>query len=285
MRRSNALWGTLLIFVGLIWILNSTRVVNIDIWGSIMTLWPVFIIAAGITFFVKRDSHIQQVILWLLVFAIIGGYGIYLGYDISNETNKNNKFIMEPEIKSASIKISIASANVDISATNQSLADIRTNIKGLKSDYDEGSNPKITYSQKMQFNGLGKNQKFNASLNNTILWDIELNTGAVDGSLNFKDFSLVNCSINTGACDLDIVAGNKQESSRIVINGAAVNLNLNIPEDVGIKIHSSSAATKISGNVDLLKENGVYQSENYANAKSKLYFDIASAASNIRINR
>lgn len=284
MRKSSALWGTLLIFIGLVWIFDTTNLLNIDMIGSIMTLWPVFIVAAGITFFFKRESHIQRVILWILVFAIIGGYGIYLGHSIS-ENAFNKTFAMSENIESASLKVDIAGANFDIGSSSLELADIRTNVKGIRFNYDEGKNPKIKYSQKLQGKGWGERQIFKANLNNSIPWDIEFNTGATSGTLNFKNVALEMCTINTAGCNLDIIIGNKQKDARIVINGGVVNLKLNLPEDVGLKVSSKAAVSKVNGTISMLKEGGDYLSDNYATAPNKLYLDIASAASNITVNR
>jgi predicted membrane protein len=285
MKRSGALWGTLLIFIGLAWILDSANLLRIDILGSVMTLWPAFIIAAGITFFLKRESYIQRLLLWILVFALIGGYGIYLGYNNTNVNEKNKKFIMKPEIQSASMKINISGADFDIDAGETDLADIRTNVNGIKFNCGEGSNTEIICSQKVQLKGYNKYQNFTTTLNKNIPWNIELNSGSVKGSLNFEKFPLKNCTINTGACDLDIIAGNMQKDTTIVINGAAINLNLNVPENTGLKISSSSAATRVNGNVNLLKDGAVYQSDNFTASDSKIYVDIASAACNISVNR
>lgn len=286
MKKSGAFWGIILIFAGLIWILDSTNLISMDIWGAVSTLWPIFIIAAGFTFFFKRESHLPRIILWFFVFAIIGGYGVYLGYQDDSSTSKSKTFDINSEIKKASMTVNIGGANFDISSTSDKLADIITDVKDIQSDFNEGSTSKIVYFQKnpIKFE-FGNRKKFTAHLNETIPWDIELNTGAVNGKLDFKGFPLESCRINTGACDLKIIAGNKQEDSSIEINGGVVNLSLSVPKDVGVKIHSSSGITKVNGSKSIAKNGETYTSDNYDTALYKLNLNVASGVCNVSINR
>ncbi len=284
MKKSNALWGALLIFIGLVWILDSTRVVSIDIWGSLTYLWPVFIIAAGITFFLKRESHLPRVILWILVFALIGGYGVYLGYNEESSTDLNKTFVMQSGTRSGSLQVNIGSADFDIDSTDKDLADIKTNIKGIRFVFDEGTNPRIKYSEKGQFNAIRGRQIFDAGLNNTIPWDVEINSGVTNGKFDLSDLMLKMCTINTGSCDLDIIAGSKLTDARIVINGGAVNLNLMLPDDVGLKISSSSVVAKVDGSVNMIKDGRVLYSDNFESAPYKLYLDVTTASMNITVN-
>ncbi|MCX7771489.1 MAG: hypothetical protein N2376_00050 [Clostridia bacterium] len=285
-RRSSALWGALLIFIGLAWIAGSTNLVQIDIIGAALTLWPIFIIAAGITFFLKHDSHIQRAILWILVFAIIGGYGIYLGYTSVGGTQQHKTFEMKSGIQSATLQVNVGGSRFDIGSDSQNLAAVDANVKGLRYEYFDGSNPKITYSQNVRFGfGFGGRQTFNARLNNPIPWNVELNTGATNGVLDFSDVALKNCTINTGATELDMRFGTKQQDSRVTINGGVVNLKLNVPSDAGLKISSSSAVTKVNGSIEMLKDGNVYTSGNYDQAPAKVWVDISSGASNITVNR
>ncbi len=283
MSKSKALRGALLIFIGLVLILNSTHLVSIDLWGSIMDLWPVFIIAAGITFFLNRESHIPRVVLWILVFALILGYGIYLSMN-SSESELDKTFEMKAGIQSGSFEINLGAAKFDLDARTQDLAGIKTSLKGLTFVYNEGVHPKITYNQKGQFNALKGKQDFKASLNPTIPWKLEINSGASEGTLNFSDLILESCTVNTGACDLDIVAGSKQEEAQININAGAADIKVKLPMDVGLRITSDTVITQVKGTVNMAKEGNILFSDNYANSPYKLNLNIASAALEITVN-
>ncbi len=284
MKQSRALWGIILIFIGLFWILKSFDWVSMDLFGSLRTLWPVFIIAGGLTFFFKRESYLPRVILWLLVFVLIGGYAIYLGSQDVMGTESSKTFTMRSDIQSASLLVEVSGANLDVGSGSE-LAVVDTNIESIQYEYDEGSNPRILYRQNNSLLGWNSKQGFKARLNRDIPWTIEVNTGTTKGTLDLSDIELNQCTINTGSCDLDILAGNKSREARITINGGAVNLKITLPEDVGLRVSSSSAVTRINGQVDLLEQDSVYHSDNFDSAPNKLYLDMACGAGSITVNR
>ena len=45
MRKSNLFWAVILILVGILLLLNSLDILNVDVWGLI---WPLFLILLGI---------------------------------------------------------------------------------------------------------------------------------------------------------------------------------------------------------------------------------------------
>ena len=83
MRKTHVIWGLLLIITGIVWILASTGTIqlSIDIIGAISTLWPIFIVAAGVTILLKKEAHTMRAVVWIIAAAIVIGYGIFLGSD------------------------------------------------------------------------------------------------------------------------------------------------------------------------------------------------------------
>lgn len=284
MKNSRALWGVLLIFIGVFLILGTFDWFSVDLFGALRVLWPVFIIAGGLTLFFKQESHLPRVILWLLVFALIGGYAIYLGArDVTGfETSKT--FAMERNMKSGSFHLNAAVVDLDLSAGSE-LAIVNTQIGGIKYEYLGGNSPVIIYSQDDSFLKWQGNQDFEAQLNRDIPWTIEINTGTTKGTLDFSDIQLEQCTVNTGSCELDIIAGSKSKDASIIINGGAVNVDLTLPEDVGVEISSAGALTKINEDVYMLTDDEVYRSDNFDSAPNKLYLEMACGAGNVTVNR
>lgn len=283
MRSSRALWGIFLIFIGLFLIVQTFDWFSMDLLGALQTLWPVFIIAGGLTLFLKRESHLPRVILWFLVFALISGYAIYLGNQVVAGTETQKTFEMKNHIQTGSFQLNVNSVKLDIKAGTD-LAVVSTNIEGIQYDFDERSRAKITYDQK-RFLGTNKNQSFDARLNRDIPWTLEVNTGLLKGTIDFSDVVLNQCSINTGSCDLDIVAGSKQKDARFIINGGNVDLNITLPDDVGLEVSSTSAVTRINRESYVLNDGTVYHSDNFDSAPNKLYVELACGVGTITVNR
>ena len=285
MRKSHALWGVLLIFVGIIWILGSTNTVSIDLMGSLFTLWPILIIAAGITLFLKKEVHWVRVILWILVFALIGGYGFYLGLNDTGTTGSSNTFEMADSMSSAKLQVSTMAADLKIGSTDNELAKTNSDIKNLRYNFSGGRNSNIRYFQKMMLPGSQWGKNFTADLNSTIPWNLELNTGATEGVLDFSNIILNDCNINSAACDLRVVAGDRQDEAKIEINGASVEIEITIPTESGIRIQTNSVSSDVKGNgISLNRDGADYKSSNFNSAKKVIILTINGVSSNVTVN-
>lgn len=72
-RRISFLGPVLLICVGLILLLNTTGILEWSIWWTILSLWPVFIIALGLELLIGWRSAWASLLVALLVVAIAAG--------------------------------------------------------------------------------------------------------------------------------------------------------------------------------------------------------------------
>lgn len=285
MNKSKAFWGVLLIAAGILLVVATTDMIRIDIIGSLFTLYPLLIIAAGASFFLNREKHMLRVAMWVLVFAIIGGYGIYLGYQNVELPGGTTTFDMRNDIRSAKFQADLGAADVRIASTTASLAKLDSNIPNLQSKTSGSSEANIRVSQKSQLIGTQRGSYFSLDLNNTIPWELEFNTGAIDGMMDLSDLSVKSCDINTGACDLRLIMGDKQNESLIRCNGGAVDISLTIPKGTGVKIQSSSAVSDVRGNgVKINKDGRSYYSEGFDSADRTVVVEVNSGATQITVN-
>ncbi len=287
MRRSHIVWGSLLIIIGILWILASSGMVPFDIMGAIRTLWPVFIVAAGITLLLKKEDHVMKAVVWVLAIALVGGYGIYLGnagHSLMEEGN-DHVFELKDGMEHAKMEVNTGTTSIRIGSADSALARVSSNIKGLRHNYKGGRDSTIRFYQRWEPLDLGSGRNFYANLSKDVRWDLELNTGAIDGIIDFSGFPLENCEINTGTCDLRIVAGNLQDETTVKCNGGAVSMSISIPEGTGIRIVSNAAVNDIGGNgITIEKKGKYYESSNFDSADRFVYLHVNSGASNITVN-
>lgn len=288
MRRSHVILGSLLIIIGVLWILASTGTLqlNIDIIGALSTLWPVFIVAAGITLLLKKEAHGMRALVWILTIAIVCGYGIYLGSGSHNFAKGGDihVFEMKAGMEHAKLEVNTGTATIRIGASDSALARVDSNIEGLQYSFTGGRNSGIVFSQKWKplRNDSGKN--FHADLNENVLWNLEINAGVADGIIDFSGFPLEGCEVNAGTCDMRIVAGTLQDKAYIRCTGGTASISITIPEGTGIRIKSDAVANDISGKgITIRKENGIYKSTNYDTAERTIELNISSPVTKVNV--
>ena len=75
MKKGNTL-GIILILIGVAWLIRQTGVLSVNWAASIKTLWPIFLVALGISFMAGNRRRITAGI-WVLTFVLFIGFGIY----------------------------------------------------------------------------------------------------------------------------------------------------------------------------------------------------------------
>ena len=130
---------------------------------------------------------------------------------------------------------------------------------------------------------ISKNIKNNwqLKLNKEIIYDLYVNTGALQIECDFSKFKIDKLSIDSGASNINLVI--PEYNSKIMIDTGISNINIAIPKNVGaMVVIDSGIAIK---NIDnFTQENNSYISNNYNEAEFITEIEIDCGISNIEIN-
>ena len=67
-------------------------------------------------------------------------------------------------------------------------------------------------------------------------WDLELESGAVDGKINLEGVRLNDVRLKLGAGDMTVRLGDNGEMVKMRVEAGAANLKIQVPEDTGVSI-------------------------------------------------
>jgi len=118
-------------------------------------------------------------------------------------------------------------------------------------------------------------------LNNKIIYDLSVKTGAIDIDCNLSDFKVEKLYIESGASNINLVL--PQYNSKIIIDTGISNINIAIPKNVGATVNIDSGIA-VKDLDDFIKRNGTYISYNYNESEFKTEIEIDCGVSNIDIN-
>lgn len=118
-------------------------------------------------------------------------------------------------------------------------------------------------------------------LNNKIVYDLSVKTGAIDIDCNLSDFKVEKLYIESGASNINLVL--PQYNSKIIIDTGVSNINIDIPKNVGAIVNIDSGIA-IKDLDDFIKRNGTYISQNYNESEFKTEIEINCGISNIDID-
>ena len=279
MNNRRLIGGIVLIILGILFLLTNLGYISFDVLFGIFDLWPLLFVIAGINILFNKKPIIV-LITWIIFFVILILYGIFCG-SINTDADFSTHFAKPAETSYGKLNLDIGAAKVDIDSEKENL--LKVNARGIKLDYND------IYKNNNEtaiFNFANKNHNtvifrtgnndYNFKMNEDVIWDLDLNLGAISGTLNLENVATKSVALNMGAGNLNIVLGNKYDKSAIRIDSGASNINIRVPKNAGIKIKSDSSLSKIDiDDLGLIKSGDYYISPNYEKEDVKLEFHIS----------
>ena len=199
----------------------------------------------------------------------------------------------DPAIKTAKLIIHGGTAAFRLSgATNQLFsADARLyRTRYEVKSYNEYSDHVVDFSMKNDrgrnpfWGKNGQTDSVNFKLNTAPIWDIKIETGATDLNFDLSKFKVHDIALKGGAAQMVLKMGEPLEYSTITIETGASNVTINIPKDAACSIESSSglSSTDFPG---IKKEDGHYETDNFASAKNKYHIYIRGGVSDYKVHQ
>jgi|GEM_PF-1384947 len=123
--------------------------------------------------------------------------------------------------------------------------------------------------------------KWQLKLNNQIIYDLNIKTGAINLNGDLSTFQINNFYLKSGASNIKLKI--PQNNSKFIIDTGAANIEILIPKKVGalVNIDSGISVKKLD---DFDKQNDTYLSKNYEQAEFKTEIDIKCGVSNIKFS-
>lgn len=282
--------GIILIGIGLIVLLDNLGIITLISLEAIFDLWPLIFIVFGIHIIFKKN-WIVSTFTWILFFTILIGYSYYYGESTRHHRSMDVAQIQlekQPETETAELDLDFGGAEVELFSTDSHLLEANYPQEFMKvaNRYTNGEkNAIIEFNPKRRLNWFKENAfQYRIRLNESVQWDVDMDIGAVSGTLDFTNIKLKNLDMEVGAGDLSLIFGESTGNPNISIDAGASELALILKNDVGVKI-------EIDGLLDMTnleslgwtKNGNLYQSPNYQEAKNKVMIDLDMGVGELKI--
>jgi len=118
-------------------------------------------------------------------------------------------------------------------------------------------------------------------LNNEIIYNLSVETGAINTDCNLSGFKVEKLYIESGASNINLVL--PQYNSKIIIDTGVSNIDIAIPKNVGTTVNIDSGIA-IKDLDDFIKRGSMYISNNYNSSEFKVDIEIDCGVSHINIH-
>lgn len=303
MSKSTIFWGTFLILIGTLLLINKYNTIDSD-FTVFISLWPVFLIFWGLSIIkfplIMRNilTFLSAVFLALFIFAVVtNGLRItkehifhwkYIHHKSEKLTEKKKNIVklFDSNVSSVYLKINFAAGELNLTGSNKK----EFKIESSDFDFDETITPgnpdrvelKISSIEGHIINGLSSDRDMNLILPQYLDWFLDINIGAADANLNFVNLKIPSIKIDCGATDLTLKLGDKKKIQEVDINCGASDINVKIPKQSGCRIVSNTFLSD-ENFPGFSENNGVWISDNYSTAQNKIEINIDGGVSDFNV--
>ncbi len=311
-------FGLTLIFFGIVFLFANLGFLNWEvIWIYVMKFWPLWMIFTGLKMIVG-DYLVVRVIV--KVAELIVMLGLLLLISVYNNSDSRVWNFSRNEVQEKSIIVESSSEVLDkreikftLGATEFLVEDINNDyhvrfdgtyyqyqgIPVIKEDY-RGDDLQLEFSldrEKLNSNPFlwlnsdyeGADYEF-AIGNQELDTDLDFKVGASKGTVDLEKLNLGELNIDLGAGKMEVNLGFMAiPNEEVVLKIGAGDLTLKLPEEVGFKIDYNVGAGSLILDDELdasgIGEVGVYKTENYEEADTKLNLEVEVGVGKVEVKR
>jgi len=285
--------GLLFIFVGVIFLGNTTGWFNIKINIDWNLIWALFIVFIGLSLLSRRGwvSAVLGTLVVIVVLAVAAVmiFGSSFGLNSYQDINQDISINKEVTAKSADITVKIAAGNLNIIGGQASLVS-----GGYKSGFTriDTSSAVENGVQKIALNAIGqwhvlgiggRKNELNLTVNQNLPMVFNIETGAIAMNLDLNSVVVKEVNVKTGASSLDLDLGDKLPLSKVNINAGASSINIKLPTTVGVQIKVNSGLSSTNLNNFAKVSDNLYQSANYNTALKKIEINADIGVSSLNV--
>lgn len=300
MSIKRVIWGTILIIIGLLFVLKNFGVIDFD-WYMVLTTWPLILIVLGITLLPIKNMY--KLIL-SLASLLIGFLIIVSTYDenshggcyrwrseeviIGQDPTVQNLFIpFDSTITKASLEFDAAAGKFSIEGASTNLIDFNGsgifggyNISAI--DSDSSKNVKLTLE-----NGNIKLAKHKSKgivrLNTLPLWNMKLSAGVSELNADLSPLKVNDVKIEGGVSGIDIKFGELYQTLNVSVETGVSSITIRIPKSSGCRIVTKGALNNNDFEGFSKKANDNYETDNFNTANNKIFITIEAGLSHLSI--
>lgn len=287
-KRVSLLGPVLLILVGGILLLNTLGVLDWSVWWSLLRLWPVLLIAAGLELLLGRRSNWGSLLAAILVVGVVVA-ALWLSSAGVTTSGMVTEQIRQPlgDATSATVSIEPGVGTLRMEAASESANLVEGTIR-LDEDEEiqerfaqEGSAATYTLSTKTS-----SWNTFPGGWDETRVWELGLSPGAIlsldadiavgDAELDLTGLTLEDLGASMGMGRIKVVLPATGQFAATISQGIGV-VEVVIPEGMAVRIEPGTALAARQLPDDLVEQEGFFTSPGYATAANRVDLDAGVA--------
>lgn len=292
MKNRHIGFGIFLLSIGVVLLLVNIGVISWSIFGTLLEFWPVILIVIGVNI-IFRQNEIVRIATWLLFLAALIAYSYFNGgtYGLRNNNWVNNtNVIIEKSsvVERGDLKIALGGTTLNLGSSSLKLIDASVpdnDIVHRESYTNGGKTALLEFKQDNNYFFRTGREDCKFNINDDMVWDMDIDTGAVNGTLDMSNLKIGELDIDIGAADLKLIFGEKYKTTDVNINAGASSFEIYLPKNAGARINIDGALNNTNlSDLGWNRDKGYYTSPNYNSAECKINIDVDMGVGKLVVN-
>lgn len=274
-RIGRIFWGLLLVLIGGLVLASNYGLVSVD-WFNLWRLWPLFIVAIGLSILTFRGwaGRLLSVVFVILALSAVTYALVYAPQDTRQTSTYNIKSQKIDSATVADINIKTGLSQLGINTTDQTdvvQAHLESNISNLTNNTTLVGTTQttniITDATSDWPAGDIDNQLY-VNVTRSLPIRLSLDIGASNITADLSLARLQNLDIKSGATKSDIKLGDSEDLMTVNLESGASSFLIKVPSSSGVSVKIDGVTSNhLNG---LIKKGDRYESANYESAIKKI---------------
>jgi hypothetical protein len=295
MRYRSFFWPAILIVFGLLALGANLGAISGDRLLRLADLWPLILVVIGLVLICRRafQGTTRDLAAILVVVVAVVGAAAYVAVrgPVPTDTRTLDTSDSVGNLSQATLHVAAGAATLKVDGSNALGADLyRAHIEysGPKPivtlDRSTG-NLEISHNDEYAFLG-GRHFVLALQVSSAVAWNITVDTGAANTSLDLSTLKIGSINLNTGASRDEISVGAPSGIVPITVDGGALTVQVHRPAGTQASVHISAGAVNLSADGRQYRGIGdqTWQTDGYDHATDAYRVEINGGASRVTMD-
>lgn len=290
---SAPIWGIFLLFLGIVFLLQTLNILPWGLWGTLWRFWPVLIIIIGLGVLLRPYN------VWLVSLLILAVLGASLGIAIwqhgpSLSVGMVTKSYSEPlgDIEHAQIEIDFSAGSIIVGSLPpgssnfvEADSEIRNSRNTMNVDFHQQESEGNLYlsATNQQFWGEA-GTRWEVRFTRNIPLAINVRSAASSMELDLREFEVTELRLDVDAGNYKVTMPSSAGTSNIEIEVDAANIEVIVPDGVAARIQMDTTLSVSDVDKNRFPKQGAYYvSDNFDTAQNRIYLVIDCAVGRVQV--
>ncbi len=288
-RLNRVIEGLTTVSFGLVLLANSAGVLSWHVWLTLLSLWPLLLIAIGIDIIGKGAKQdwlrvvSSLVVLGGLGWVVLVGPAGGLRWDVPWGNDTASYSYSEPNarnVTNASIDISMPLSTLSVSDTRRGLVSVEADTP-YEPEFDTrrvATRTDITLDSQWDGPVVMSGDAPRAAVllgtgtSHPIAWDITVDTAAADCEIDLSELSVSGVDVSAGVALVDLTLGMPATDSGdvpVIIDAGIIVANIRLPEGAEFLVDSGVGLGSVDVERGVASSEGTWRSSGYDRADDR----------------